>query len=119
MKSLCDLMVLAESFMGAEGSFMCFSLKSNPRNQQLLFLKMEEADDAGIVYCRSRKKTEDTAEWVCDFSLGLSYQLASRDVYIGTSRQTSCCLTNWFEKSSLEPLNLIKGRHIFSLCTNK
>lgn len=40
------------------------SLKSNPRNQLLRFLKAEHADDAGIVYCLSRKKTEDTAEWL-------------------------------------------------------
>jgi ATP-dependent DNA helicase RecQ len=40
------------------------NLKSNPRNQLLRFLKMEHADDAGIVYCLSRKKTEDTAEWL-------------------------------------------------------
>ena len=29
------------------------NLKSNPRNQLLRFLKMEHADDAGIVYCLS------------------------------------------------------------------
>ena len=40
------------------------SLKSNPRNQLLRFLKAEHAEDAGIVYCLSRKKTEDTAEWL-------------------------------------------------------
>lgn len=40
------------------------SLKVNPRNQLLRFLKAEHADDAGIVYCLSRKKTEDTAEWL-------------------------------------------------------
>ena len=40
------------------------SLKSNPRNQLLRFLKAEHSDDAGIVYCLSRKKTEDTAEWL-------------------------------------------------------
>ncbi len=40
------------------------SLKANPRNQLLRFLKSEHADDAGIVYCLSRKKTEDTAEWL-------------------------------------------------------
>ena len=40
------------------------SLKTNPRNQLLQFLKTEHSTDAGIVYCLSRKKTEDTAEWL-------------------------------------------------------
>ncbi|MGK0400789.1 MAG: ATP-dependent DNA helicase RecQ [Candidatus Azotimanducaceae bacterium] len=40
------------------------NLKTNPRNQLLQFLKTEHAKDAGIVYCLSRKKTEDTAAWL-------------------------------------------------------
>ena len=40
------------------------SLKTNPRNQLFQFLKAEHSTDAGIVYCLSRKKTEDTAEWL-------------------------------------------------------
>lgn len=40
------------------------NLKSNPRSQLLRFLKAEHVDDAGIVYCLSRKKTEETAEWL-------------------------------------------------------
>ena len=43
---------------------MPISLKTNPRNQLLEFLKTEHPSDAGIVYCLSRKKTEDTAEWL-------------------------------------------------------
>ena len=42
------------------------SLKSNPRNQLLRFLKAEHPADAGIVYCLSRKKTEETAGWLKD-----------------------------------------------------
>ncbi len=40
------------------------ALKNNPRNQLLRFLKDEHPDDAGIVYCLSRKKTEETAGWL-------------------------------------------------------
>ena len=38
--------------------------KNNPRKQLLHFLKAEHADHSGIVYCLSRKKVEQTAEWL-------------------------------------------------------
>ena len=40
------------------------ALKHNPKQQLLKFLKDEHPDDAGIVYCLSRKKTEDIAYWL-------------------------------------------------------
>ena len=40
------------------------SLKNNPRAQLLRFLQDEHPGDAGIVYCLSRKKTEETAKWL-------------------------------------------------------
>jgi len=40
------------------------ALKHNPRNQLLRFLRNEHAKDAGIIYCLSRKKTEETAAWL-------------------------------------------------------
>ena len=40
------------------------SLKHNARQQLLGFLKEEHPEDAGIVYCLSRKKVEDTAFWL-------------------------------------------------------
>ena len=39
-------------------------LKHNARQQLLAFLKVEHPTDAGIVYCLSRKKTEETASWL-------------------------------------------------------
>lgn len=38
--------------------------KTNPRAQLLKFLTAEHRHDAGIVYCLSRKKVEDTAHWL-------------------------------------------------------
>jgi len=38
--------------------------KQNAREQLLQFLTTEHAGDAGIVYCLSRKKVEETAEWL-------------------------------------------------------
>ena len=40
-------------------------LKHNPRQQLLDFIRREHAGDAGIVYCLSRKKVEETADWLC------------------------------------------------------
>ncbi|WP_086933746.1 DNA helicase RecQ [Agarilytica rhodophyticola] len=38
--------------------------KNRPKKQLLSFLKEEQKDSAGIVYCLSRKKVEDTALWL-------------------------------------------------------
>ncbi len=40
------------------------ALKHNPRQQLLRFLKDEHPDDAGIIYCLSRRKTEEIAFWL-------------------------------------------------------
>lgn len=42
------------------------TLKENPRQQLLRFLKDEHPKNAGIVYCMSRQKTEDTAQWLSE-----------------------------------------------------
>ncbi len=39
-------------------------LKRSPREQLLNFIRREHEGDAGIVYCLSRDKTEDTAAWL-------------------------------------------------------
>jgi ATP-dependent DNA helicase RecQ len=38
--------------------------KDEPRKQLLRFIRDEHEGDAGIVYCQSRKKVEETAEWL-------------------------------------------------------
>ncbi|OQW82624.1 MAG: DNA helicase RecQ [Proteobacteria bacterium ST_bin16] len=38
--------------------------KTNSRSQLLSFLRTEHSGDAGIVYCLSRKKAEETAAWL-------------------------------------------------------
>ncbi|MDG2140357.1 MAG: DNA helicase RecQ [Gammaproteobacteria bacterium] len=40
------------------------TLKQNVKTQLLSFLKKEHPKDAGIIYCLSRKKTEDIANWL-------------------------------------------------------
>jgi ATP-dependent DNA helicase RecQ len=38
--------------------------KDEPKKQLLRFIRDEHDGDAGIVYCQSRKKVEETAEWL-------------------------------------------------------
>jgi ATP-dependent DNA helicase RecQ len=40
--------------------------KEEPRRQLLRFIRDEHEGDAGIVYCQSRKKVEETAAWLND-----------------------------------------------------
>ncbi len=40
------------------------ALKHNGKQQLLKFLREEHESDAGIIYCLSRKKTEDIASWL-------------------------------------------------------
>ncbi|MFZ2449826.1 MAG: DNA helicase RecQ [Methylovulum miyakonense] len=45
---------------------ICYRIvqKQNARQQLLTFIQAEHAGDAGIVYCLSRKKVEETATWL-------------------------------------------------------
>ncbi len=62
------------------------SQKNNARQQLLKFLRSEHENDAGIVYCLSRKKVEDTANWLRDqgfkalpYHAGLSAEVRSKN----------------------------------------
>lgn len=51
---------------------ICYSIsqnQGNARDQLLRFIRNEHEHDAGIVYCLSRKKVEQTAEWLCSKGL--------------------------------------------------
>ena len=41
-------------------------VKDNARQQVLRFIKDNHPEDSGIVYCLSRKTTEETAMWLCN-----------------------------------------------------
>ncbi len=43
--------------------------KQNPRRQLIAFLREEHPGDAGIVYCLSRRRVEETAEFLCSQGL--------------------------------------------------
>jgi ATP-dependent DNA helicase RecQ len=43
--------------------------KDHPRDQLLHFIRTEHLDDAGIVYCLSRKKVEETAAWLVEHGI--------------------------------------------------
>lgn len=58
----------------------------NARDALYRFIKNEHENDAGIVYCLSRKKVEQTAEWLCDkgftalpYHAGLSQQIRQQN----------------------------------------
>lgn len=58
--------------------------KDSAKKQLLKFLKDEHPKDSGIVYCLSRKRVEDTAEWLCSqgfnalpYHAGLNAELRS------------------------------------------
>jgi ATP-dependent DNA helicase RecQ len=60
-------------------------LKNNGKQQLLKFLKDEHLHDAGIVYCLSRKKTEEIADWLAGqgftalpYHAGLSAEIRAR-----------------------------------------
>jgi ATP-dependent DNA helicase RecQ len=65
--------------LGAAGKFTAgfdrpniryrIALKQSARQQLLRFLQQEHAGDAGIVYCMSRKKTEEIAGWLTEQGL--------------------------------------------------
>lgn len=68
-KEIADRLQLQDArqfIAGFDRPNICYriALKENPRQQLLRFLRDEHSNDAGIVYCMSRQKTEETAAWL-------------------------------------------------------
>ncbi len=61
-----DLANARHFIAGFDRPNICYriTLKNNPNQQLLRFLKEEHPEDSGIIYCLSRKKTEKTAAWL-------------------------------------------------------
>ena len=61
--------------------------KANGRHQLLDFLQAEHVDDAGIVYCLSRKKVEETAEFLTQNGIPALPYHAGLDLAVRTKNQ--------------------------------
>jgi ATP-dependent DNA helicase RecQ len=61
-----DLGSARQFIAGFDRPNICYriTLKENPRQQLLRFLTTEYPNAAGIIYCLSRQKTEETATWL-------------------------------------------------------
>lgn len=62
--------------------------KQQPRQQLLRFIQREHAEDAGIVYCLSRKRVEQTAAWLTEQGHAALPYHAGLDAKIRAAHQT-------------------------------
>ncbi|MFT3736975.1 MAG: DNA helicase RecQ [Rhodocyclaceae bacterium] len=62
--------------------------KDNPRKQLLRFIRANHEGDAGIVYCLSRKKVEETAAWLKSEGIRALPYHAGFDASVRESHQT-------------------------------
>jgi ATP-dependent DNA helicase RecQ len=61
--------------------------KANAKTQLLAFLRTEHPQDAGIVYCLSRRKVEETAAWLVEQGLNALAYHAGMDTAMRTRHQ--------------------------------
>ena len=59
-----DARVFISSFDRPNIRYAIVEKDAKPREQLLRFIREEHEDEAGIVYCQSRKKVEETAAWL-------------------------------------------------------
>ncbi|HET6789481.1 MAG TPA: RecQ family ATP-dependent DNA helicase, partial [Aquabacterium sp.] len=65
---LQDARVFISSFDRPNIRYMLVE-KDNPRAQLLRFIRDDHEGEAGVVYCQSRRKVEETAVWLCQQGL--------------------------------------------------
>ena len=63
--NLADAKIFVHSFDRANIQYR-ISEHKNSKEQLLKFMNSEHENDAGIVYCLSRKSVETTAQWLCE-----------------------------------------------------
>lgn len=61
--------------------------KINPREQLLRFIREEHPGDAGIVYCQSRRKVDETAAWLSEQGISALAYHAGLDSSVRQSHQ--------------------------------
>ncbi|MFN3305313.1 MAG: DNA helicase RecQ [Roseateles sp.] len=61
---LQDARVFISSFDRPNIRYLIVEKNGSPREQLLRFIQDEHEGEAGVVYCQSRKKVEETAEWL-------------------------------------------------------
>ena len=67
--------------------------KDDAKRQLLAFLRDEHDGDAGIVYCQSRKKVDETAAWLAGEGLSALPYHAGLDAAVRRTRTASCART--------------------------
>ena len=63
------------------------AIKNNPRGQLLSFLKSREEGESGIIYCLSRRKVDETANWLCTQGYDAIPYHAGLDSFVRASNQ--------------------------------
>ncbi|MCH7343597.1 DNA helicase RecQ [Pelomonas sp. CA6] len=62
--ALQDARVFISSFDRPNIRYLIVEKGASPRDQLLRFIRDEHEDEAGVVYCQSRRKVDETAEWL-------------------------------------------------------
>ena len=85
-----DLAAASHFIAGFDRPNICYRIapRHNPKTQLLRFLQSEHPNDAGIVYCLSRKKTEQTAAWLQDEGFNALPYHAGLDATIRADHQS-------------------------------